>query len=120
MTETLSTGVRRSLLTDLPADPVGPSPSPPGESAKDVGGRSLQIFAGVWVRNGIEHGSATPTKPVIDWTEVEASHEQKKKAVFGASAQKTSWLQRFLLHMGREGARPHDHGIEVVLPGKKK
>jgi len=58
--------------------------------------------------------------PVIDWTDVDAPREQHRISALGASAQKASWLQRFLLHMGADDAMPHDHGIEVVLPGKKK
>jgi hypothetical protein len=38
----------------------------------------------------------------------------------GASAQNASWLQRFLFQLGRDEVKHHDHGIEVVLPGKKK
>jgi hypothetical protein len=58
-------------------------------------------------------------KAVIDWTAGEASHEPNKNIV-GASAQKASWLQRFLFHTGLAEVKPHDHGIEVVLPGKKQ
>ena len=127
MTETLPTGVRRSVLTDLPADPVGPSPSPqasplapPSLSAKALLDRSITTFTGVWGNTGTGKGSATPTTPVIDWTEVDEHDSWSKKGALGASALKASWLQRFLFHTGREEAKPHDHGIEVVLPGKKK
>jgi len=58
--------------------------------------------------------------PVIDWTDVDAPREQHRISALVASAQKASWLQRFLLHMGTDDAQHHDHGIEVVLPGKKK
>jgi hypothetical protein len=58
--------------------------------------------------------------PVIDWTEIDEHDSRSKKSALGASAQKASWLQRFLLHMGTDDATHHDHGIEVVLPGKKK
>jgi hypothetical protein len=62
----------------------------------------------------------TSTKPVIDWTEVDSHREQNKKSIVGASAQKASWLQRSLFQLGRADVKPHDHGIEVTLPGKKK
>ena len=58
--------------------------------------------------------------PVIDWTEADEHDSRQKKAALGASPQKVSWLQRFLFQMGQDDATPHDHGIEVVLPGKKK
>ena len=58
------------------------------------------------------------TVAVIDWTEDDA-HQEQKKSVVSASAQKVSWLQRFLFHTGREDAMQYDHGIEVVLPGRR-
>ena len=106
-------------VIQYPAIP-GPPSTPQVLPIKALLGRSLQTFAGVWGNNGNGNGSATPTKPMIDWTEIDEHDSRQKKAVLGASPQKASWLQRFLLHMGREEARPHDHGIEVVLPGKKK
>jgi hypothetical protein len=131
MTETLPTGVRRSLMTDafssvssdhapltMHHSSLVPRLTPPVESAKDVGGRSLQAVAGFWGRNGNDHGSAPP--PVIDWTTGDSDREQKKQSLVGASPQKASWLQRFLFQLGRDEAKPHDHGIEVVLPGKKQ
>lgn len=57
--------------------------------------------------------------PVIDWTEEDQPVGQKKKSA-QAFGPKTSWLQRFLLHTGKQDAQHQDHGIEVVLPGKKK
>jgi len=86
---------------------------------------SRTTFARAWGSNGTGNGSATPTKPttvnpVIDWTEIDEHDSRSKKSALCASPQKTSWLQRFLFQMGQDDATPHDHGIEVVLPGKKK
>ena len=52
--------------------------------------------------------------PVIDWTEIDEQDSRSKKSALVASAQKASWLQRFLLHMGTDDAMPHDHDIEVA------
>lgn len=120
MTETLPTGVRRSLLADFPAGPVGQSPSSHNASVRELLNRSLTTFAGTWVSTGNGNGSATTTKPVIDWTEIDERDSRQKKTALGTSPQKASWPQRFLLHLGQDEAKPHDHGIEVVLPGKKK
>lgn len=68
----------------------------------------------------VHRGIFTFVTPVIDWTEIDTPREQNKLSALGASPQKASWLQRFLFHMGQEESTPHDHGIEVVLPGKKK
>jgi hypothetical protein len=127
MTETLPTGVRRSLLPDLQTGPQSQSLSP-GLSLQDLFDRSLKSFAGSWGNNGNGNGILTPTKPrtldvaapVIDWDDLDEQHEQRPISSTGTSGQKASWLQRFLLHMGREHEAHHDHGIEVVLPGKKK
>ena len=111
MTETLPTGVRRSLLTDTFSS-VSSDHSP------------LTIHHGCRLSQAPSVNTpSTPQRtvmPVIDWTDVDAPREQHRISALGASAQKASWLQRFLLHMGADDAMPHDHGIEVVLPGKKK
>ena len=136
MTETLPTGVRRSLLTDLQTGPVGHYPSTPSTpvtpqvlALKDLLDRSLKSFAGSWggssqtvpypATPGTPSIPRSTVAPVIDWDDLDAQHEQRPISAFAASAQKTSWLQRFLLHMGREHEAHHEHGIEVVLPGKK-
>jgi hypothetical protein len=62
----------------------------------------------------------TSVTPVIDWTDKDEADSRQKKSALGASPQKASWLQRFLLQMGQDDVKLHDHGIEVVLPGKKK
>lgn len=121
MTETLPTGVRRSLVTDMVSSVSSDhAPFTIQHSPLLALGRSLQTFAGAWGSNGHGNGSGTPTKPMIDWSEVDSDQEQKKKAVPGTSPQKAPWLQRFLFQLGREEAKHHDHAIEVVLPGKKK
>jgi Ca2+-binding RTX toxin-like protein len=111
MTETLPTGVRRSLLTDTFSS-VSSDHSP------------LTTHHGCRLSQAPSVNTpVTPQRtvmPVIDWTDVDAPREQHRISALGASAQKASWLQRFLLHMGADDAMPHDHGIEVVLPGKKK
>lgn len=130
MTETLPTGVRRSLLADLPAGPVGQSPSSHGLSVQEMLDRSLKSFAGAWGNSGqIVQYPATPgtpsilqrtAAPVIDWDDLDAEYDQRPISAIGASSQKASWLQRFLHHLWREEAAHYDHGIEVVLPGTKK
>lgn len=127
MSETLPTGVRRSLVTDrlIGENPLLPSRHQPISDTATVSvqervNRSLQTFAGAWGTNGTGNGSGTPTTPVIDWTEIDEHDSRSKQGALGASPQKASWLQRFLLHLGQDDATPHDHGIEVVLPGKKK
>jgi hypothetical protein len=130
MTETLPTGVRRALLTDLvssgASDPSTASNSPVRSFLSSPGGRSLlDSFTGLW-GGSLGQGHAAPTMPrisvtpVIDWTDRDEADSRQKKSVLGASPQKASWLQRFLLQMGQDDVKPHDHGIEVVLPGKKK
>ena len=111
MTETLPTGVRRSLLTDTFSS-VSSDHSP------------LTIHHGCRLSQAPSVTTpSTPQRtvmPVIDWTEIDEQDSRSKKSALVASAQKASWLQRFLLHMGTDDAMPHDHDIEVVLPGKKK
>ena len=80
----------------------------------------LDTFAGLWGTSGTRNGSAASTKPIIDWTEIDGYNSLQKKAALDASPQKASWLPRFLLHLGQEDATSHDHGVEVLLPGKKK
>ena len=121
MTETLSAGIRRSPLAEsLMGGQVAQNlrqQSTPGAEAFS--------FTGAW--GSIGAGSAATTKsltesvcsPVIDWTEGESCGEQKRTAAIGMSSPKASWLQRFLFHTGREEAKPHDHGIEIVLAKKK-
>jgi hypothetical protein len=130
MTETLSTGVRRSPLTEgmigeQAAQNSRQQQSPGAEafSVNELLGRSVNTFAGMWGSTG----SVAPTKalaqpglsPVIDWTEDNSQGEQKKSTAIGLSTQKNSWLQRFLLHTGREEAKHQDHGIEIMLAKKQ-
>ena len=136
MTETLPTGVRRSLLTDLQTGPVGQYPSTPSTpvtpqvlALKDLLDRSLKSFAGSWggssqtvpypATPGTPSIPRSTVAPVIDWDDLDEQHEQRPISSTGTSGQKASWLQRFLLHMGREHEAHHEHGIEVVLPGKE-
>jgi hypothetical protein len=101
------------------------SPGAEALSVNELLGRSLNTFAGMWGSTGT--GSVAPTKalaqpglsPVIDWTEDNSQGEQKKNTAIGLSTQKNSWLQRFLLHTGREEAKHHDHGIEIMLAKKQ-
>ena len=124
MTETLSTGVRRSPLTESMIEEQ-PAPGAEAFSVKEFLGRSLKTFMGAWGSTGT--GSVATTKsltqpvlsPVIDWTEDDSHGEQKKSPMIGMSTQKASWLGKFLIHTGREEAKHHDHGIEVVLAKKK-
>ncbi|SPP66892.1 hypothetical protein NITLEN_90147 [Nitrospira lenta] len=127
MTEALPTGVRRSILTAFESGPSLAAPVPPSSDAGTAfWRRSLQAVAGAWGGGGTEpipgasSTGSSAVAPVIDWREREGPQESHKKMALGFSVHKTSWLQRFLLDTGREEVAPHDHGIEVVLPGKKK
>lgn len=132
MTETLSTGVRRSPLTEsLIGEQFAQSSRQQSAlgteafSVQDLLGHSRNTFMGVWGNSG--NGNVATTKslsqpmisPVIDWTEDDSQGKQKKSQGIGLSTQKASWLGRFLIDMGREEANHHDHGIEIVLAKKK-
>lgn len=123
--------VKRFGCADTPAGSIAPRPAQEHLTSGDgwverLLGRSLSHFAGVWgfTTNGTGHVPRTslPTADAtlpIDWTTEDEPRDQDKPTSIGASGAKTAWLQRFLLHTGRDGASQHDHGIEVVLPGKK-
>jgi hypothetical protein len=64
--------------------------------------------------------TAAKVPPIIDWPNGDEQRDWNKQTFIGASGAKTAWIQRFLLHTGRDGAQRHDHGIDVVLPGKGK
>ncbi|MDH5642400.1 MAG: hypothetical protein OEY28_14010, partial [Nitrospira sp.] len=82
-----------------------------------------ESFAGLWGATGTGQGpSVRPdvAVPRIDWGDDEESRPLHPPAPLATTPAKPSWLSRFLFHTGRDVAKPHDHGIEVVLPGKKK
>jgi hypothetical protein len=56
---------------------------------------------------------------LIDWRTDEERVEPHEQTRLKTVSSKFSWLPRFLLHTGREAVKSHDHGIAVVLPGKK-
>ena len=130
MTETLSDGVRRTVLTEAG---IGGGPNTRSRphnvqeagtlSRNGTGGFSFKTFAGIFnpSGNGIGTRMSEPsaTQPVIDWTDDESLPGRPGVSIGGAKG-KASWLHRFLLQTGVEQNRRHSHDIEVVLPGKTK
>jgi hypothetical protein len=83
---------------------------------------SRSAFAGLWGATGAGQGTSSrpdAAVPVIDWREDEERGDSDEQTRLKTVSSKFSWLPRFLLHTGREAVKSHDHGIEVVLPGKK-
>ncbi|MDH5668189.1 MAG: putative Ig domain-containing protein [Nitrospira sp.] len=147
MTETLPVGVRRlpsaldvgvssqrderDLRDDL-ASPAFPhvtpvSPISPFTPHQDLIGQLLrgeqESFAGVW--GAIETGQGPSSRPEavlprIEWGDDEERVDLTESITLKTTTVKPSWLSRFLFYTGREAVKPQDHGIEVVLPGRKK
>lgn len=82
-----------------------------------------ESFAGLWDATGRGRGpSSRPDAvlPQIEWGDDEEGDDLATPFTLATAKAKPSWLSRFLSHTGREAVKPHDHGIEVVLPAKRK
>jgi len=83
---------------------------------------SRSTFSGLWGVSGTGQGSSSrpdASVPRIEWGDDEEEGILHAPMMLKAASSKTSWLSRFLSYTGR-AADHHEHGIEVVLPGKKK
>ena len=81
-----------------------------------------ESFAGLWGATGT--GQSTSSRPDavvprIDWGDDEEQAPLRTPVPLATTQAKPSWLSRFLFHTGREVAKSHDHGIEVVLSKKR-